>query len=346
MPTGMRVLYLTLFGLMLLDGFIHHLAIEWALATVFACYLAIELMMLERPLLWTIAGLCAAGGAMFMVAPPSLQIVHGLVRNASNFLLVFIAVGFLQEVSRASPTARSAALAMREMAGTNGIVSNLLWHLITAITNFSGVALLSLMYGIDTDPQRRRLLALGIFRACSFAALWSPFFVCLSIVLAVVPGLSWADVALPGVMLAVVFLGANAITATLASGGALRLFTWPIRASSSRPLLLMLAIVLALMVSFFGLWQITGAAVQFVLGAAMPLFALGWSLIEARRKLSPAIAGAFESSLHNGFQRFRKEVLIFLAAACSAQVWRLLQRPISMRERCLWACPVCFCTAG
>ena len=161
---------------------------------------------------WLMAGVLIAGGL-------ALAAMNGDVpaalwqggRGTLMFILLFAAVTLLQYPALHSPSMQVVrAIVTNLPPGRRYLWLSLASHLLAAITNFAGFALLASFVAASPAGELRKRMALALSRGFVAASAWSPFFLAMAVVVSLMPELRWLDVAIPGVLvsLCLIFWGA------------------------------------------------------------------------------------------------------------------------------------------
>jgi len=157
-------------------------------------------------LVLSVIGLSAA----FWVGDGLEALLEGL-RRTQSFFLLFAAVAWLQVPVRTSPAMQAGQeWTANQPTGRRFTVLIGATHVLSATLSLAGVALVS---GVARDqednPVLMRRLIRGIMYGFTAAACWSPFFVAMSVVLAIYPSLRWSQIAPIGLLAAFMLLCAG-----------------------------------------------------------------------------------------------------------------------------------------
>jgi hypothetical protein len=263
------------------------------------------------------AGLAAAwsqGGAAGALA----DLLSGAAR-ALPFMVLFAAVMCLQVPALASPSFRH--LGERVVAqppGRRFLMLAVAGHYLGAVLNLAGLQLVASLLDPEMRPPLRRRLTLAVLRGFSAAVMWSPFFVGMGVILTVVPGVSWLQLAPAGLVV----------------GGGLVLGAWALDRSTRGPreagadrsamaegdlpraALGVLAVFLALAAPVVALSEGAGLSIVIALGLVAPTLSVLWAgLLRRRGAADPAPVLAGVTARLPGL---RNEAALFLAATVFA----------------------------
>ncbi|MGB1148256.1 MAG: hypothetical protein ACPG4M_10225, partial [Alphaproteobacteria bacterium] len=177
-------------------------------------FIALEFRAAKPVQMWTSAGLLAVGLLLIVVASSgSLEglglIYKGLVQNL-QYLLLFASIVWLQVQATQSPSLLE--LRERAMSMPGGSRSVSIMGVAFALGSSFNIAALGLMvplFGPDTPLPLRQRLMQAVSKGFMIATAWSPVFVGTAVILASLEGVSWVDVGLGGLVLALLLLAAQ-----------------------------------------------------------------------------------------------------------------------------------------
>jgi hypothetical protein len=262
-------------------------------------------------------GLAAAwsqGGAKGALA----DLLSGAER-ALAFMVLFAAVMCLQVPALTSPSFRQ--LGERVVAqppGRRFLMLAFAGHYLGAVLNLAGLQLVASLLDPDMRPGLRRRLTIAVLRGFSAAVMWSPFFVGMGVILTVVPGVSWLQLAPAGLLI----------------GSALVLGAWALDRATRGPrdpagdrlpapegdlgraVLGVLTVFLALAAPVVALSEGAGLSIVIALGLVAPVLSVLWAgLLRRRGAGDPAPVLASVTARLPGL---RNEAALFLAATVFA----------------------------
>lgn len=131
-------------------------------------------------------------------------LLAGLGR-AQKFFLLFAAVAWLRFPADRSPSLRNVQeRAVSQPPGRRFAILALAAHILGSVLNMAGISLMSGVVRDAADPVLRRRLTCAIMQGFTAASCWTPFFIAMTVVFSVIPGLRWSDVAPLGLLMALV----------------------------------------------------------------------------------------------------------------------------------------------
>lgn len=295
------------------------LGLPWAsqgAAVLLLSFLALETPRVppaQRAMGVVLAGLglwsCVAAGE------PLALIADGLI-GALPFLVLFGAVLCLQVPALASPSLRAVGAAVvRQPPGRRYLAVAAGAHLLGAMLNLAGLQFVASVLERAGDERLRERLALAMMRGFSPAACWSPLFVSTAVMLSVLPGLTWGDIAPLGMATAA------GLVALAWAGDRLRRPTPPsTTAEQGRLPILAVVKVAAVFVALIGpvliLVELAGIGIAIALGIVAPLFAVLWRAAAERWRLAlPDAAALVAAHVRTRLPDLRSEALLFTAAS-------------------------------
>ncbi len=308
---GAGVFLLTMAG-----QFVTFAPLTWLASALLVLYAVIEFPATPR-----ISKLitCVLVGAGLILAAfgarPLAALQEGMAR-AEMFFVLFVAVMCLRMPADRSPALRAAQeAAIRQPAGRRDVFLALSAHGIGSVLNLAGLTLVASIIAGQEDGRVRRRLAQDISQAFTAAACWTPFFSAMTMVLATVPGVGWADVAPLGLV-----QSAALMMASLALGRAARRRGGVVTVPAVRPAPVSGWRVIGILASLFAvvilLSEGASLSIPIALGFAGPACGLVWWLAQRGRttKARPA-AAEFGRLVLEGIPGLRGEALLFLAAS-------------------------------
>jgi len=238
------------------------------------------------------------------------------LRRSQVFFLMFAGVAWLRLPADRSPSLRAIQeRAVSQPPGRRFAILALASHILGSVLNMAGISLMSGVVRDVADPVLRRRLTCAVMQGFTAASCWTPFFIAMTVVLSVIPGLRWSDIAPIG-FLAALLLGVLAWavdrvfyrnrTATqenrpAAPGGP---FEW--RALVIPPTLF--ASVIFLVEGFH-------MSIPVALALVTPVYGALWLLVQsARHARMNAVVGELFRYVFQTLPGLRSEVFLFLSA--------------------------------
>jgi hypothetical protein len=264
------------------------------------------------------AVLTVAGAGVGWYAGAPVDVVVGGIGRTLPFFVLFAAVICLQAAAD-----RSASLsAAREYAAGQGpgrrfLLVSAACHYLGSVLNLAGVSLFSLVVVREDDPARRKRMTMALLQGFTAASFWSPFFVAVPVILGVIPGVRWIDIA---------FFGLLGGAVLIINGWLLEVLFRPRGAPEPvdrEPVILpasakkgLATIFLSLFVIVVGLVEGFHLSIPIVLGLVAPPYALIWCLAGKGNRASPhaITASGFVVRVFKGLPNLRGEIAIFLSA--------------------------------
>lgn len=295
-----------------------------------AAYLAVEAV--RVPAIQRSIGLLlgAAGLALGAWSGRLPETAVGGAERALQFLVLFGAVACLRLPALASPSMRAVGdHVVSQPPGRRFLAVELGSHLFGAVLNLAGLQFVATVIERNRDPALRRRLAAAVLRGYSAASCWSPLFVSLAVVLTVVPGLGWLDVAPLGLCAAAVLLAtgwlSDRLTRERPAPATVPRSAAPHSAVEAPPgiggaWLRVAGLFLSLFVPTILLVEFVPLATPIAIGVVGPLHAILW-LSAIRRGgrpgagALPAVGRSLLAEVRGHFPALRGEVLLFTGAS-------------------------------
>ena len=298
-----------------------HLAGLTLLADVAAVLLAVFVVIEFRaaPRAHQVIGviLIAAGLAAGAWVGAFEQTVFTGFRRSMQFLVLWGAVLWLRMPPERSPSFQ----VMRDFVGGQPqgrryMILALAGNFVGGTLNLAGVSLLSGLLTTTDDPTTRRRLTQALVRGFLAASCWSPFYVAVAVILVVIPGVDWIEVAPAGLLMALGLIGLSWTTDRIQRGTpsptarphrrhrAWACLTW-FRLSTIAACLFALVLVGT---------ELLGVSVPIVLGLIAPPFALAWTYAHATPGDFLPLAREMGHRVMEAFPTLRGESLVFLSA--------------------------------
>jgi hypothetical protein len=237
--------------------------------------------------------------------------------KSRTFLLLFFAISWLQFPVGLSPALRATRGAIMNQPGNRRFLTlSMGVHVLGSILNVAGLGLLTPVVENQKDPKLQKRLALSLMHGFTSASCWSPFYIGMIVVLTVLPGLRWTQVAPAGAGMAVLliavfwlydrtFLAGNDAPPRQAVGPA----------ATPRSILRTVGILTVLIALVLTAIQILGTTVAVALGIVGAPFAMVWlAAIERRPVAQITNTLGFMRRVVSLFPTLRNEALVFAAA--------------------------------
>ena len=285
-------------------------------AILLAVFVVIEFRAAPRAHKYIGAILIAAGLAAGAWAGAFEHTVFTGFRRSMQFLVLWGAVLWLRMPPERSPSFQ----VMRDFVGGQPqgrryMILALAGNFVGGTLNLAGVSLLSGLLTTTDDPTTRRRLTQALVRGFLAASCWSPFYVAVAVILVVIPGVDWIEVAPAGLLMALGLIGLSWTTdrirrgkpspsAALTEAPRMGLLTW-LRLSTIAVCLFALVLIGT---------ELLGVSVPIVLGLIAPPFALAWTYAHATPGDFVPLAREMGHRVMEAFPTLRGESLVFLSA--------------------------------
>jgi len=315
-------LYLAVYLLTLVDALRPTPAVAVIAAIGLMAFVVLQLPAIRTPQRIASAVLIAAGLAAAWStggAPGARADLIAGAQRALPFMVLFAAVMCLQVPALTSPSFRQ--LGERVVAqppGRRFLMLSFAGHYMGAVLNLAGLQLVASLLDPGMRPRLRRRLTLAVLRGFSSAVMWSPFFVGMGVILTVVPGVSWLQLAPAGLVLGsgLVALAWALDRATRGPRDPLSDRRAPPDGDPGRATLGVLGVFLALAVPVVALSEGAGLSIVIALGLIAPSLSVLWAgLLRRTGRAAPAPVLA---SVIARLPGLRNEAALFLAATVFA----------------------------
>lgn len=151
--------------------------------------------------------LLSAGVIMMAIHGGMLEGLLAGGRGAMDLLLLFAGVTFMQYPALHSPSMRRlSAFVANQSPGRRYLSLSVSAHVLGSMINLAALALLTGTFMRPMPADTRQRMVAAITRGFATAANWSPFFIGITVILTVVPQLSWSQFGPWGLGLALVQL--------------------------------------------------------------------------------------------------------------------------------------------
>ncbi len=244
-------------------------------------------------------------------------LIDGVARSRI-FLLLFFAVAWLQVPVGQSPSLKSARDAiMNQPPGRRFLGLSIGVHILGALLNVAAVGLLSPLLKDRSDEVLHRRLSVAIMHGFTSASAWSPFYIGMIVVLVAIPTITWAEIAVQGIAMAVVMILGGWLFDRLRYPRKKAASVKPAQARGGPPLkiaktgLLLLALIGSVMLTL----NLAQVSIPVALGLACPPFGLIWYLSQRERQINAIDhLGSMAGKVISGLAGLRNEALMFVAA--------------------------------
>lgn len=293
-----------------------HTLIILMASVLMVAYVGLEFRRLPRGQI--VAGVAMIGlglGTAFVNGAGWDALQAGLHRS-QVFFLMFAAVAWLRLPADRSPSLRNIQeRAVNQPPGRRFAILALASHILGSVLNMAGISLMSGVMRDVADPVLRRRLTCAVMQGFTAASCWTPFFIAMTVVLSVIPGLRWSDIAPIG-FLAAVLLG-------LLAWGMDRVFYRNRTAVNDSPHATSggsfdwraLIIPPTLFASVIFMVEGLHISIPVALALVTPIYGALWLLVQtAGRAHVSAVAGELTRYVFHTAPGLRSEVFMFLSA--------------------------------
>lgn len=259
-------------------------------------------------------------------------ILRGLA-SAGFIGAFFCALASLRSVAQSSPAIAAAGRYLASQPpGRRYLALSLGGHLFALLLSYGAIALLGGLATAaadrDSDPvlrgHRTRRMLLAIQRGFVATLCWSPLAFSMAITTVLIPGASWREAALPGVVTALILAGLGwALDTIFKPRLAVRPAPRPVEGSFRRltPLFVLLAL---LAVSVGGLHLVTDVRIVGVVLLVVPLISLVWAALQYRAELGAQVRRVLFVDLPG----YRGEIVLLMMAGYIGTLGAPLLAPI------------------
>lgn len=248
----------------------------------------------------------------------------------------FCALATLRSIAQGSPAIAAAGRYLASQPpGRRYLALSLGGHMFALLLSYGAIALLGGLAtsaaALDSDPvvrgHRRRRMLLAIQRGFISTLPWSPLAFAMAITTVLIPGATWGEAVLPGLVSALLLAGLGWALDTLFKPRlAVRPAPRPVDGSfrSLTPLFVLLAV---LAVAVGGLHLLTGVRIVGVVLLVVPLISLGWALLQYRTGAGTAL----RQYLFVDLPGYRGEIVLLMMAGYIGTLGAPLLAPIMAR---------------
>lgn len=315
--------YAALYGAVIVGSLPGLAAVQAAAVGLTALFIGLEFRRVPRNhqiagLVLSVAGL----GAAWAAGRLGSVFIDGVTR-AQIFMLLFAAVSWLKIPARHSPSLQAVGRAVaRQPPGRRFTILSLTAHGLGAVLNFAALPLLTTMVESQTGAAGKRRMTQALMQGFCSASCWSPFYVSMAVILTVLDGVRWPQVAPAGLLIGLTIVGIGWVMDRLGNraGAAISAGAAPLGASpggaggglSGRTAGHLASHLGLLFIAVVGLLEATGLSIPVCLGLVAPPFAFFWL-----RTIWPAetgVAGRLGRAFMAGLAGLRVEAVLFVSA--------------------------------
>lgn len=305
-------LYVAVFLLALADALWHPPGVRVAAVAVLAVFLVVELPRMARTPLIVGTVLTTAGVAIGLFAGQGGAVVFDGLARTLPFLLLFGAVAWLQVAAAESPTLKATRdTVMSQPPGWRYIILAVAAHGLGAVFNLAGMSLLATMLGQQKDKLLRMRLARAMVHGFGTAAAWSPLFVGAAVILSVVPGVRWIEIAPFGMTIAAIYIAISWTMDRLTNpAGPVSLKAnapVPFPAWAGRRLAVLVGVLFVLVI---GMVEWRRLSIPVAIGTIAPFYAFIWNASRA----GLARGGQMAARIVRNLSSLRGEAILFSGA--------------------------------
>lgn len=283
-----------------------------------ATYLVLELPRIPAAQRWVGVLLACAGLLLGALNNVLTGVVAEAVQRSLQFLVLFSAVACLRMPALQSPSLMAVGRHLiSQPPGRRFLALAAGSHLFGSFLNLAGLQLVASMLSGSSSPKLRQRLSLAMLRGFCAGTSWSPLFVSTAVVLSVLPGLTWLDVAPTGLAIAaLLILSAWMVDRLTRSRASTSASTPAGPAAAGRDWGGMGLIFLGLCLPVLALVEGAGLAIPIAIGLVGPVHAAFWlRTINGKHGSGRAIASTLVCQMRAQLPALRSEVLLFTAAS-------------------------------
>lgn len=250
----------------------------------------------------------------------------------------FSALTILRNAASTSPAmSKAGAFLAAQPPGRRYISLSFGTQIFALLLNFGAIQLLGALAlsSAKSEPDERvrairsRRMLLAIQRGFVSALPWSPMAFSTAMAVAIIPGISWMGIALPGLVTSIILLG---------TGWALDTIFKPRPTGPSRPrpasdlrwtvLLPLVALLFIIMVPVLGIEVLFQIRIVGVVLVVVPILSILWLLIQ--QKDAVAVGKGLVRYVHNELPAFRSDLLLLMSAGYIGVVGSALLVPMML----------------
>lgn len=300
---------------------------KWALLPLTVCLIPMIVMM---------AMTAKRGGKIFLLVSLGLTVALVFVNdNWQDVLWEAVAkTGFLASFFSALAVLREAAASSQAMSkagrflaaqppGRRYISLSFGTQIYALLLNFGSIQLLGTLALASTKDEpdeevrqiRSRRMLLAIQRGFISALPWSPMSFSTAMAVATIPGITWLEIALPGLVTAAILLGTGWALDTIFKPKLARSGPRPARQKSDLhwSVLLPLAVLLiVILLPVLALEMLLGVRIVGIVLVVVPLLSVGWLYIQLRDVR--VVGERMLNYVHNELPAFRSDLLLLMSA--------------------------------
>ncbi len=260
--------------------------------------------------------------ALILQGADWLPVVRRALLTSGFYAAFFCALSLLRNVSQSSPAMEKAGTFLaRQPPGRRYMALTVGAHIFALVLNYGAIQLLGALSltSARTEPDeeirriRIRRMMLAIQRGFISSLPWSPLSFSVAIAVSVIPGTSWGQLLLPGLVTGVIYFGTGWAMDTIfkpkVSGGRRAVQLDPGRWTALLPLALLLAIMLTCILAVELALHIRVIGIVLVV---IPAISLVWLWLQSEAR------GAFAARLRDyalvELNGYKHEILLLMSA--------------------------------
>ena len=229
--------------------------------------------------------------ALAMLNPDWISITNEGLQTAAFIAAFFSALATLRSAAATSPSiTRSGRFLAQQPPGMRYIALTIGGQMFALLLNYGAIALLGSLATASANEEpdaeirrhRTRRMLLAIQRAFTSTLPWSPLSFAVAISLALIPGVQWVDVVIPGVVTSVLMAGTGWALDSIFKPRLSRARPAPLPPEGNWMLMLPLVALLAILVSSLVILHFaTDVRTVGLVLLIVPVIAVVWAIIQA-----------------------------------------------------------------
>nr|WP_321524470.1 hypothetical protein [uncultured Cohaesibacter sp.] len=300
---------------------------KWVLLPLTVCLIPMIVMM---------AMTAKRGGKIFLLVSLGLTVALVFINDnwqdalweavaKTGFLASFFsALAVLREAAASSPAmSKAGRFLAAQPPGRRYISLSFGTQIYALLLNFGSIQLLGTLALASTKDEpdeevrqiRSRRMLLAIQRGFISALPWSPMSFSTAMAVATIPGITWLEIALPGLVTAAILLGTGWALDTIFKPKLARSGPRPARQKSDLhwSVLLPLAVLLiVILLPVLALEMLLGVRIVGIVLVVVPLLSVGWLYIQLRDVR--VVGERMLNYVHNELPAFRSDLLLLMSA--------------------------------